>query len=151
MIALPKLHYWTVNGWMSRPGMGQSGLSIWASPQFIEDSLEYLASADLDRLKGRAYELVKQAGWEHVIPTEVFMFFNDEVGLAGIQVPGNACDLGLDHSSHHDYARDGYRLEPHNVDGPLQQSTLMAIWMMWANAVEAHVYFRDRRGATDAE
>ena len=34
----------------------------------------------------------------------------------------------------------GGSFEPHNVDNARQQSALMAIWMMWAKAVEGEIF-----------
>ncbi len=49
--------------------------------------------------------------------------FDDNLGLI-LQVAGNACDLGVDGMDLDD--GPGWHLEPHNIDGPTQQLTLLS-------------------------
>ena len=65
------------------------------------------------------------------------LMFNPDVGLAHFDVPGNACGMDLDWQ-HRDIQEDGFELLPHNIDSPEQQSTLFAIWVWWAKAVETY-------------
>ena len=127
-------HYWKIKYWMSRPGWGNSGFVLSLSPEFVQDSKELAKTVNHELLQGRAAEIVSGAGWD-IMLHETFIFFNEEFGVSFITVPGNACDIGVDFSGGR--KQDGsVEMTPHNVDGPLQQSTLMALWMLWANAVE---------------
>jgi len=139
-------HYWTVKGWMTQDGMGRNAFSIWASPEFINDALAMLNEYGVERLKESANHIIQNAAsnygdqslaWGHHLDHAFVLAFNDEVGLCGIDVPGNACCIGLEYPHHDDHAVDGYTLSPHNIDSPMQQSALMAIWVMYAHAVEA--------------
>ncbi len=134
---MDSLNLWTVDTWMSRPGLNTSGFSLWVSPRFIEKAQEIMKVMDEPRVQEYARHLIKEAGFTLVTERHSYLKFRPEVGLSNIEVPGNASGLDLDFKSN--YERCGYTLLPHNVDGPLQQSTLMVIWMYWAKGVEAHI------------
>ena len=57
-------------------------------------------------------------------------------------VPGNACDLGIDGITAGDFAQKGVVernpvYNPHNVDHPRQAYALLSAWLTWSDCVEA--------------
>lgn len=131
------LHFWTVKHWMNRPGMNYNGFTIWASPKFVEAAKKAMGEMDEERVQAHARAMVCESDrrGEH----HHWLTFRPEVGLAHIDVPGNACGLDLDFKSEEIYEKAGFTLLPHNIDTAEQQSTIFAIWVWWAQCVETYV------------
>ena len=71
-----------------------------------------------------------------------YHFVDDTCLLRFIQVPGDACDLGIDGSDVSDIrnkTHDWYRVEykPHNVDSHTQAYALASLFLRWADLAEA--------------
>lgn len=83
-----------------------------------------------------------------------YSFVEDSCLLRGVNVPGDACDLGLAESEINDYVSNfqsykksitehineggkviPIRYTPHNVDTQLQASALLSLWLNWANTI----------------
>ena len=69
-------------------------------------------------------------------PTDILRCRLTEGGVIDlIQVPGKAASLVLGDSNDNSAAGEGYNLEPCNVDGPLQQLTLLSgLFALWGRA-----------------
>ncbi len=133
------LHFWTVKDWMNRPGQNYNAFTIWASPKFIQAAKKAMAAMDEERAQAHAKAIIQESGLRDLYSDHHhWLKFLPEVGLAFIDVPGNACGLDLDFKSESIYERVGFQLLPHNVDTPDQQSTLFAIWLWWAQCVETY-------------
>jgi len=137
----PELHLWTIDNWSAYGAVPSgSSFSIWVSPKFLEVAKKIQYDEKIAQVRAR--EIVKTAGFKHVSDTESFLRFG-EFGLMSFCVPGNACDLSLEYDERRVMER-GASFRPHNVDHPIQQSALMAIWLMWANYVEGEIYKRKK-------
>jgi hypothetical protein len=144
MIHAESQYLWTVDSWASQPGMGLCAFSLRLSPAFLKAAK--LTQYDPERLQIQARHLVDLSGLGVPMAHETFFHFG-EYGVHNIAVPGNA--TGLDwHLPYGDIGgaveEEGVELAPHNIDSPLQQSVLMALWMIWAPAVEAQAWERER-------
>ena len=133
------LHFWTVKHWMNRPGQNYKAFSIWASPTFIIAAKKAMETFNQNSCQAHAKALIEEAMPGRSDVYREPLTFRKEVGLAHIDVPGNACGLDLDFKSEGIYKKGGYTLLPHNIDTTDQQSTLFTIWLWWAKAVETYV------------
>ena len=143
VIANPELHLLRIDGWSSRAAVSQGGsFSIWVSPKFLE--IAKTTKYNEEKTQARARAIIKEAGFKHIEDYQRFLRFG-EFGLMHFDVPGNACGLDFDYSEDH-AMKEGARFAPHNVDNALQQSALMAIWMMWADFIEGEIWQIKRKG-----
>ena len=134
------VHFWTIKHWMNRPEQSCNAFTVWASPAFVVAAKKAMVDVDEAKAQEHARAIVMAAeGKEDSIGTVTgYLRFRPEVGLAHIDVPGNACGLDLDFKSEESYQRSGFQLLPHNIDTAFQQSTLFAIWLWWAQFVELY-------------
>lgn len=71
-----------------------------------------------------------------------FMFVDDSALVQSFQVPGDACQLGIDYRTIEDLKdSDGRNLEfsPHNVDCMQQSFGLLCLFTQWVDWVEATI------------
>lgn len=134
----PELHLWTIPYWSSGIGMGCKAFSVWASPQFLSVAKEI--KYDEGRVQKMAKAIITDAGWDSSLYVHQRFLKFGEYGLMHFNVPGNACGLDFNYSGNYKVLERGANYLPHNVDHSNQQSTLLAIWLMWANFVECEVY-----------
>ena len=127
---------WTIRSWECRFGGGGCAFSIWVSPKFLVAAKELGLTVDKDRFLKSAEYICKEAGFESSFPVARLQW--GEYGLMHIEVPGEASGLDYDYTYNHEVERCGAKYSPHNVDSHRQQSALMAIWLYWAQGVEAH-------------
>lgn len=132
----PELHLWTIENWLCKPGQGGGSFTIWVSSAFLQAAKE--VEVDQAKAQERAQWFIREAGWKVADYQRDFLRFG-EWGVVTFIVPGNACSLVLEDGNPEQVLRIGGRFLPHNVDGSLQQSTLMKLWLMWANDVEIHI------------
>ncbi len=133
------LHFWTIKYWINEPGLNHHGFDIWVSPKFVCLSTFLCKTLSIDKLEEEAKALVITAGYDVTLSGMRYTNFDRNIGLVNISVPGNACGLDLDIDNSMNYRDEGYNLIPHNVDTPLQQTTLLGIWLLWAKYVEATI------------
>ena len=135
-------------------------------PPSRESSRTFLVSADLDyefALKARetdmpekvyegfikqGREIIKLFGLKNMGNVIPYNFLKGSWLLHYCTVPGDACDLGLEHFSHEHFLRsaDEIRKEgglersvsysPHNVDMKEQAFCLLSLWVKWANTAK---------------
>ena len=79
-----------------------------------------------------------------------YSFMENSLLLHYTQVPGDACDLGLDYTCQNDFFNEGWEklkkgellsrisvnYTPHNVDTSTQAFCLMSLWLQWANTAK---------------
>jgi len=124
------LHLWRIDNWSVLPNCPSGcSFSIWVSPKFLEVAMEI--KYEEKAFQDRAREIIKGAGFKYVDNINFLKF--GESGLMSFNVPGDNCKLDIER---------GKWFSSNNVDTVLQQSTLMAIWLMWANFVEGEIWQR---------
>ncbi len=146
------LGLWAVTGWLTDPERNAGGsFTLWASPEFLKvaqavpfDRARFQHSVDyiISTAQGRPSDILAghPARWLDGL-------------LVGWSVPGSCACMGIDNGLPADWRTEGAEYSPHNVDGTLQQSTLMSIWMLYAQAVEAHIsrWIRQRQKSATTE
>ena len=143
----PESHLWTIENWLCKPGQRGGSFTIWASPRFLQEAQKI--KTDQVKAQQRAQLLIREAGWELQDYERDFLRFG-EWGVVTFIVPGNACSLSLEHNDPESILRRGGTFLPHNVDTPLQQSTLMTLWLMWVNHVEGQMWQKRREESKES-
>ncbi len=131
----PELHLWTIEDWSCFHGDYGGSFKIWVSPKFLETASE--AKHDEETSQKTVRSIIKRAGYK-VSESERFLQFG-KFGLMHFSIPGMASGMDISYNES-DVLKKGAEFVAHNVDSLLQQSLLMAIWMMWANFIESQIW-----------
>jgi hypothetical protein len=97
-----------------------------------QKNLEAIAKGTLHRLFGK----------DRMIRPP-YHFVDDTCLLHFVQVPGDACDLGIDGSELSEFKREkdswknAINYTPHNVDSHMQAYALLSLFLTWAHIAEA--------------
>ncbi len=115
-------------------------------------SVDFAKKARETPLDKEFYKRIQEIGlgiikdyFEPVLAEDVkipYVFMEESFLLNYASVPGNACDLGLEHFCQNQFFNnelDGIfsvRYTPHNVDSQVQASCLISLWLNWANSTK---------------
>ncbi|HEY5221410.1 MAG TPA: hypothetical protein VIJ29_04740 [Candidatus Paceibacterota bacterium] len=126
---------WKVTAWLSRNEPHGHEFSIWVSPSFLETArrIKY----DEGKLQECARSLATMSG---VIVSRGCRYLSfGQWGLQGIDLLDGGRCFHLQMSSEGLFTTAGGKWSSHNIDHASDQSLLMAIWLSWAQFVEAEM------------
>ncbi len=121
--------------------LGQYGFNIWLDKSFAKKAFDRkLEEKVRDNLIINAKEIIKRTFPQDMISAHEtpYIFLEDSCLVQVLQVPGDACDIGLDISMI-DYIKAGeidVNYTPHNIDMQIQQYALLSIFLNWANGID---------------
>ncbi len=126
---------WKITAWLSRNEPHGHEFSIWVSPLFLKTAKHL--SYDEERLQASVRALAEKAGMKVSQGCRYLSF-----GTWGLQaidlLDGGRC-FHLEMSSEGGFMYTGGKWATHNIDHAGDQSLLMAIWLLWAQFVEAEI------------
>lgn len=135
-----------------KPGLGCWGFSTELNPDFARKARETKLTKEFnDRMQNNGKNIIKL--FFNIENTEdiysPYNFMENSFLLHYVQVPGDACDLGLSHICQEDFFKNDWeRLKeqdlypnyvtysPHNVDSKEQAYCLLSLWLHWANGAK---------------
>ncbi len=141
----PKEPFYVVSGFspIADRLLSRYSFSIGLKTDFAMKCLDKeMTDSAYDKLDNRRNEILKLIDLDFG-PLGPYQFFENEKGkttclLRWCQVPGNACDLGIDGREvdsimNKKFINDMIIYGPHNVDCMGQAYGLLSIWLTWAD------------------
>ena len=128
----PEVHLWTITSWSAQAWGSGYGFTLWASPRFLAAAQE--VHPYYDNLQQPERALVRNAGLRISDDDNPLSFVG--LGLDAIVVPG------VWYLTSTSLSGGGAIFRSHNVDTPVQQLMLMALWLLWAQFVERDLWTR---------
>ena len=131
-LCYPKLHFWTINSWLSGTGQQSHNFSLFVSPKFMLAAKKATAKMSIESVGGYIQHMAQEAGLNP--PVQLIC---GEFGLEQINHPqGDGCWLHLEHTANP--LQTGSMYSTHNCDRADQQSFLFAVWVWWSGVVEMY-------------
>lgn len=139
--------FYNIQGFFPRGGMSGFGFGIDMKSDIARRALSHpMSQKYYDHLQRIGKDIILNSGWEkEFIRKEPYVFAENKEGkvsslLHYCEVPGDACDLGIDGMQLGRFMDGGDRISvkygPHNVDNTRQAYALLSLWLTWANGLE---------------
>ncbi len=147
----PNEPFYVVSSFQPSSGnnLGRFGFSVGLDPNFAKKAFEKEISEEIyKRFDKMGKSIIALSGFKGKFTQPPYKFVENQKGnltnlLRWCDVPGDACDLGIDGSElsnlmtreFDDLIKYKSMIEygPHNVDSPQQAYALLSLWLNWSN------------------